>query len=213
MSWSSRCVFLTKLTHQVKRLELCFILWTNRPLVFVSSLFLSNVLLCVAKKFVVSKRIYLATFTNTASSSQPTLLTCENSLAHHYNYSTNKEQYYVMNSERFTSARSSRTRCSRLVVVHRGNSQTITFHHLVGKSNRLQQVDQTNEHITFDWFYGLASLQKAEDCRESWTVEVYRDLTPRRAKSLRSGGCWERCFVRLHAPHPANRSLPRSLSV
>lgn len=119
----------------------------------------------------------------------------------------------VMNSERFTTARSFRTRCSRLVVVHRGNSQTITFHHLVGKSNRLQQVDQTNEHITFDWFYSLASLQKAEDCRESWTVEVYRDLTPRRAKSLRSGGCWERCFVRLHAPHPANRSLPRSLSV
>lgn len=119
----------------------------------------------------------------------------------------------VMNSERFSTARSFRTRCSRLVVVHRGNSQTIMFHHLLGKWNRLQQVDQTNEHITFDWFYGLASLQKAEDCRESWTVEVYRDLTPRRAKSLRSGGCWERCFVRLHAPHPANRSLPRSLSV
>lgn len=132
---------------------------------------------------------------------------------HHYNYSTNKEQCYVMNSERFTTARSSRTRCSRLVVVHRGNSQPITFHHLVRKSNSLQQVDQTNEHITFDWFYGLPSLQKAEDCRESWTVEVYRDLTPRRAKSLRSGDCWERCFVRLHAPHLANRSLPRSLSV
>lgn len=170
-------------------------------------LFLNNVLLSVAKKFLVSTWIYLATFTNTAWSSQPTLLTCGSLLAYHYNYSTHKEQCYAMNSGSVIPF------LMFTVVVHRGNRQTITFHHLVGKSNRLQQVDQTNEHITFDWFYGLASLQKAEDCRESWTVEVYRDLTPRRAKSLRSGGCWERCFVRLHAPHPANRSLPRSLSV
>lgn len=193
-------------------LNQCFILWTNRRLVFVVYLYFST-MFCYALQ---RNLWYQNGSTLWLLPTPPDPPSQHSWLAGTYSRTTIITRLIknnVMNSERFTTARSSRTRCSRLVVVHHGNSQTITFHHLVGKSNRLQQVDQTNEHITFDWFYGLASLQKAEDCRESWTVEVYRDLTPRRVKSLRSGGCWERCFVRLHAPHPANRSLPRSLSV
>lgn len=94
MSWSSRCFSIKASTSSKAFRTMFHTLNKSSTCLCCLSLFLNNVLLCVAKKFVLSKRIYLTTYTNTAWSSQPTLLTCENILAHHYNYSTNKEQCY-----------------------------------------------------------------------------------------------------------------------
>lgn len=128
--------------------ELNFKLWTNQDLSLSFITIVEQLFVIRCKEICGIKTDLLDAFYQhrlILTSNTPDRWACENLFVHQY-CSTNKERYYVIYSERLTTSRSSRTRCSRLAIVLRGNSRTITFHHLVGKSNKLQQVDQTNEH-------------------------------------------------------------------